>query len=184
MMRLLIFMKELNVFWRQKDIQRILVFLWVLYIVTLFVMPKFEVWTLWKTTWWFFVTLSTVGYGDISPDSQFGQMWTIVLMLSGIGSLASAIPAISNYVFERRESVKNGSADYGIEVGHIILMINRDLYTIQDIIDEIYADRLRKKRKTILVSEMLESCPNRFATSILFVALPKCTVPNTCGFCI
>ena len=43
--------------------------------------------TPWDGVWWAFVTATTVGYGDISPESFSGRILAVVLMLFGIGLL-------------------------------------------------------------------------------------------------
>src|SRR5688500_20289305 len=38
--------------------------------------------------YWAFVTMTTVGYGDLAPQSPLGQMLSSVLMILGYGILA------------------------------------------------------------------------------------------------
>ena len=47
--------------------------------------------------WWAFVTTTTVGYGDISPDSAGGRIVACVLMLAGIGLVGSLTSTITSY---------------------------------------------------------------------------------------
>ena len=41
-----------------------------------------------KSIYWAIVTLTTVGYGDISPQTNFGQMLSAVIMIFGYGIIA------------------------------------------------------------------------------------------------
>lgn len=41
-----------------------------------------------KSMWWSIVTLSTVGYGDVSPVTPMGKLFGGVIMLAGIGLVA------------------------------------------------------------------------------------------------
>lgn len=53
--------------------------------------------TVWEGIWWAIVTLTTVGYGDISPSTFEGRALAAVLMVSGlavVGALAGSIGAL------------------------------------------------------------------------------------------
>jgi voltage-gated potassium channel len=43
--------------------------------------------SLWDGLWWAFVTVTTVGYGDVVPATTAGRILAIGLMLGGIGFL-------------------------------------------------------------------------------------------------
>lgn len=47
--------------------------------------------------WWAFVTVTTVGYGDISPSTGIGRITASILMLVGIGLLGSFTSTITTY---------------------------------------------------------------------------------------
>ena len=47
------------------------------------------------------ITISTVGYGEIQPLSQAGRIFTIFLIMSGVGSIAFAVGAFTEIVIER-----------------------------------------------------------------------------------
>lgn len=53
--------------------------------------------------WWSLVTATTVGYGDISPESLGGRLTATVLMLIGIGTLGMITGSIATYFLERGE---------------------------------------------------------------------------------
>ena len=59
---------------------------------------KFD--TLGDAMWWMFVTLTTVGYGDISPVTAAGKVIAFAVMMVGLGLVAGYIGIIANVVFK------------------------------------------------------------------------------------
>ena len=51
--------------------------------------------------WWSFVTLTTVGYGDISPATPIGRIIASILMLVGIGFLGMLTGTISTFFLRK-----------------------------------------------------------------------------------
>ncbi|XP_065651376.1 calcium-activated potassium channel slowpoke isoform X3 [Hydra vulgaris] len=51
-----------------------------------------------KCTYFLLVTMSTVGYGDITCNTYLGKIFTMMFIGVGLGLFASYLPAISNYV--------------------------------------------------------------------------------------
>ena len=47
--------------------------------------------------WWALVTVTTVGYGDIVPESIFGKWLAVLLMLVGIGTIGMLTSALTNF---------------------------------------------------------------------------------------
>ncbi|URZ17230.1 potassium channel family protein [Clostridium felsineum] len=52
--------------------------------------------------WWSFVTITTVGYGDISPSTTFGRILASILMLVGIGFLSMLTGTISTFFLTKK----------------------------------------------------------------------------------
>ncbi|MBE6070523.1 MAG: potassium channel family protein [Clostridium butyricum] len=56
--------------------------------------------------WWSFVTVTTVGYGDISPTTNGGRFIACILMITGIGFLSMLTSTISTFFFQTIENKK------------------------------------------------------------------------------
>ena len=48
------------------------------------------------------VTLTTVGYGDFTPETDTGKMFTVLYVLVGIGIIATFISALGKRRLEKR----------------------------------------------------------------------------------
>ena len=59
--------------------------------------------SIWDAVWWAFVTVTTVGYGDVTPTTVTGRVIGILLMFVGIGFLATLTAAVASR-FVRSES--------------------------------------------------------------------------------
>ncbi|AAK79286.1 voltage-gated potassium channel [Clostridium acetobutylicum] len=55
--------------------------------------------------WWSFVTITTVGYGDISPSTPFGRVIASILMLIGIGFLSMLTGTISTFFISKKNGI-------------------------------------------------------------------------------
>ena len=60
-----------------------------------FLEPSITTWS--DAFWWATVTATTVGYGDISPESAAGRVVAVVLMFVGIGTIGMLTASIATY---------------------------------------------------------------------------------------
>ncbi len=87
--------------------------------------------------WWAIVTLTTVGYGDISPVTSGGRLIGVVLMFFGIGVLGLFTATIAGVFVEKRLRKERGMSSCNLE-GHIILCEWND--RTQEILTDLRAD--------------------------------------------
>lgn len=70
--------------------------------------------------WWAIVTVTTVGYGDISPATPGGRLLGISVMMTGIGLLGTLTASIASLLVERRFLANRGMKAVNVE-GHLII---------------------------------------------------------------
>jgi voltage-gated potassium channel len=56
--------------------------------------------------YWSIITITTVGYGDITPATAMGRAVTVLLILGGIGIISFATSIITNALSEKMEEMK------------------------------------------------------------------------------
>ncbi len=101
-------------------------------------MVHLEGMTLWQGIWLTLTTLTTVGFGDISPVTPIGQAVTILLMyLCGITLMTFLISDYVDFRIARREKIRTGHWNWNMEE-HILIInapkYNRENYFIRLII--------------------------------------------------
>jgi voltage-gated potassium channel len=72
-------------------------------------------------TWFFIVTVATVGYGDMSPVTTMGRIGGAVLILTGVALLAVVIGKIGSWIFQRRERMLSGLKPFKVS-GHAVII--------------------------------------------------------------
>ena len=88
--------------------------------------------------WWAIVTMTTVGYGDISPSTPWGRMVAAVLMVFGIGLLSVLTVTVATQLIEHKSKVERGLKQVK-EKGHILLCGWNP--TAADVLGNLKADR-------------------------------------------
>ena len=71
---------------------------------------------IWVGMWWALQTVTTVGYGDVTPDHTSGRIVATFVMLEGIAFLTIIIAAITSTFVARAEAEREATeADEGEE---------------------------------------------------------------------
>lgn len=83
-----------------------------------------EGWSYVESYFFTVVTLSTVGYGNLVPQTVVGQIGTTVFIFVGLGIFALAVQQFAEYMMLRREA-KQAKRHAGIETGHPAPVANR-----------------------------------------------------------
>lgn len=62
-----------------------------------------EGWSLLNAFYYVIVTIATVGYGDIHPTTSSGKVFTILLIITGVGTFLGVIANTTEVILSRRE---------------------------------------------------------------------------------
>jgi len=108
-------------------------------------------------TYFFVITVTTVGYGDVVPLSAAGRVTAALIAIGGIGAAAVALSgvfaSIGNYI-KRREK---GFLEFHMK-GHIVIFGNRGGETTS-LIQRLVADQQSRGTQIVLCSQATERNP-------------------------
>lgn len=102
--------------------------------------------------YWIIVTMSTVGYGDISPATAMGRLIAIVIMFVGVSFMGLFSATVASGIVERNIKGGMGMLDVDLE-GHVVVCgWNHNAYRLVENIIE------SQKNKKIVI---LANLPNK-----------------------
>jgi voltage-gated potassium channel len=108
-------------------------------------------------TYFFVVTVTTVGFGDVVPVSTIGRLTASLIAVGGIGAAAVAVSSvfasIGNFI-KRREK---GFLEFDMK-GHIVIFGNRGGETSL-LIQRLFADQQSHDTEVVLCSQATERNP-------------------------
>jgi len=64
---------------------------------------------IWEGLWWAITTVTTVGYGDITPQTGIGRLLAVVIMVLGIGLMAVITANIASWFVEQDRQTESES---------------------------------------------------------------------------
>ena len=90
--------------------------------------------------WWTIVTISTVGYGDISPKKLLGKIFAVMVIISGVCLFSFTLSAVvSNVTIKHIENSINGPQD----------LINKPVAAIRGTISKLVAEKAGMRVYTV-----------------------------------
>jgi voltage-gated potassium channel len=87
--------------------------------------------------WWAMQTVTTVGYGDVTPEHTSGRIVAVVVMLWGIAFVSILVAAITSTFVTRAERERERADDKGRETAE-----ERDQARFDDLVERL--DRLEQ----------------------------------------
>jgi Ion channel len=77
--------------------------------------------------WWAIVTLTTVGYGDYSPESFLGRWLGAFVMAGGIGAVAILTGLLADEIREARVRGADETPELDDDIEHVMLVLADEL---------------------------------------------------------
>jgi voltage-gated potassium channel len=102
-----------SIYYGLKDQEFRVIFVLVIFLLTtgMFFYHGVEGWSWLDSLYFSVITLTTVGYGDITPHSTFGKIFTMIYIFVGLGIILSFITAIEHHARkENRKGEKENTA--------------------------------------------------------------------------
>lgn len=99
-----IFLRGLKAAFGDETVKTILSMTIAIIVLAALVYMWIEGWGFIDALYFTVMTISTVGYGDITPETQLGKLFTIVYVICGMGIFVALVTRIANTVL--RQSVE------------------------------------------------------------------------------
>jgi len=119
--------------------------------------------TLADSLWWSIVTMTTVGYGDVYPETNAGRfLIAFPAMIAGGGVLAYGLSVITTYLIEEKNKELRGMNSFDFK-GHIVLINFPGEAKIVEMVDELRHDVHLESREFVLLTDQIEEMPEALA---------------------
>ncbi len=105
--------------------------------------------SLFDAFYWSLVTISTVGYGDITPITTEGRVITIIIILTGIGLISFATSIIVSAFSEKLEEVRKERI-----LGKVKKFESFYIICGYTHMAKLLAERLKKEKKNFLIIDL------------------------------
>ncbi|NMM96000.1 Ion channel [Bifidobacterium sp. DSM 109960] len=95
-----------------------------------------------KALWWTFVTVTTVGYGDLSPVTWQGKCIAVGLMITGIALIGVVTATLASWIVDRVDNETSKRAkENDDEIKQLQHSISQLAGTVAELRDELHAAR-------------------------------------------
>jgi voltage-gated potassium channel len=101
--------------------------------------------------WWTIVTMTTVGYGDISPHSLGGRIIAVMLMFFGIGVLGMFSASVASVLVQHKLREERGLTSYRYQNHMILCEWN---HRTASILSDLRADPKTAEQAIVLIADL------------------------------
>jgi len=95
--------------------------------------------TVWDGLWWAWVTVTTVGYGDIVPSSSTGKIFGALLILMGLGLFSMITASFSAYLYSQEDAEEEEEAEQ--ELQEALERLEKRMVSLEDKLDRVLQDK-------------------------------------------
>ena len=128
------FMKNIHKIFKKKNIYKVLIFIVLFMVISTFGFfifeSKMQKMTIFDAFWWAFVTITTVGYGDLTPITFVGRIIASLMMVIGIGSFGFITAGVASVFVDKMLRERKGMVNHKIKNHIVIFGWNKKTRTI------------------------------------------------------
>ena len=97
--------------WREPEFRTILLTMMLMLLSGTIFYSTVEGWSLFDSFYFCVITLATIGYGDLYPQTMFGKLFTIIYILVGLGLFVALIHDLSDGLLKKKTRPSNSNSD-------------------------------------------------------------------------
>lgn len=146
-------LKKLGVFLRQNNVGKVTLLLVGILVCGTVGLIVFESASPANALWWTLVTITTVGYGDITPVTSGGRVVGAITMLAGIGLLGSLSAVLASVMINASWKRARGMNPLHCSGHFVICGWN---YKVSEILRELQADSGTADTPVVLIADLPE----------------------------
>ncbi|MHA8138536.1 potassium channel family protein [Lactobacillaceae bacterium Scapto_B20] len=98
----------------------------IILIISALIFSHFEHYPLKTAMWWAITTATTVGYGDIAPQTAGGRLDAAILMIGGVGFIGLLTSSITDF-FTKNNAENEGTSDKLDKLMSEVSLLNKEV---------------------------------------------------------